>query len=635
MTHNRKTQHWFQFFLSIAFILIALVAVYWKAEAKTFLDKVTHLFTEDTAIATPQGEADSVCTAPCCAGKADETQEKACCPNCTVTEKVDGKTLPSPKEGDACCPSAGSPSQPEADSGRIVWTETMVQEYKAKGDWCTGHGVPESMCVLCNPELVEAFKAKGDWCTGHDLPESLCTVCNKQLIPLGIGRDWCEKHGLPASQCTLCNPKKVGQTEPDNLLIQPMFETLAIETESTAREMEAVLSNPQTGYSKDQRNGINPDCPLHHMKIRLTNSEVAREADLQVEPAGTRQVNESLKCYGDLQYDPSRYAVLSSRAPGIVNSVDVRLGDKVSQGTVLAVIDSTEFGLAKAALLRAQAEVNRCQWLSDSMETGSVAGAVSRKEIIEAKAGLATAEVESAIARQTLLNFGMTSQEIDSTLESKDTSTLLPLRAPFDGTLVELKAVVGQLANPEMNLATVADLSRMTVCLDFQADSLVQLATGMPVIFQSDSLEGESFPGRITWISSSIDPKTRTGKAHAELDNSGGLLRAGLFGQGTVVLHENEEILSIPSDAVQWDGCCNLVFVQQEEDTFIPRKVRVGSESDGYSTILTGLLPGERVVTQGSYLMKTEILKSSIGAGCCAVDSKPQNSGAASVKTAH
>ena len=202
MTRNRKTQQWFQFFLSSAFIVIALVAVYWKAEAKTFLDKVTHLFTEDTAIATPQEEADSACTAPCCAGKAIDTSAKACCPNCTVTETVDGKALPSSNEGDgccpptqgtcpsgdACCPSAPSPVQPEEVSGRIVWTETLVQEYKAKGDWCTGHGVPESMCVLCNPGLVEAFKAKGDWCTGHDLPESLCTVCNKQLIPLGIGR---------------------------------------------------------------------------------------------------------------------------------------------------------------------------------------------------------------------------------------------------------------------------------------------------------------------------------------------------------------------------------------------------------------------------------------------------------------
>ena len=79
-----------------------------------------------------------------------------------------------------------------------------IAQYKATGDWCTPHGVPESMCVLCNPSLIPDFKARGDWCAGHDLPESLCPLCNPSVAALGIGRDWCAEHGVPASQCAIC-----------------------------------------------------------------------------------------------------------------------------------------------------------------------------------------------------------------------------------------------------------------------------------------------------------------------------------------------------------------------------------------------------------------------------------------------
>lgn len=333
MSYKQKPTRWYRYIPPLAILVIALVAGFWEAGAETFFSRVTHLFIQQTATATQPGEeSDEVCTKPCCAGKQEEAAAKACCPNCTVSGTASEGIQPCAGEGDTCCPpgktaaalegDACCPPKDAATSSAVVptgiqWTKALIQEYKNQGDWCASHGVPESMCVRCNPALVETFKAKGDWCSGHDLPESLCTVCNKDLIPLGIGRDWCEEHGLPESQCTLCNPKKVGQVLPGSFLDQARFETFTIEAENAGKALEEALSGTTDGYSKDQRNGINPDCPLHHMKIRLKSPEVAREANLRVEAAGTRQVDESLKCYGDIQFDRARYAVLSSRARGL------------------------------------------------------------------------------------------------------------------------------------------------------------------------------------------------------------------------------------------------------------------------------------------------------------------------------
>jgi len=62
-----------------------------------------------------------------------------------------------------------------------------AEEFKANGDWCTSHNVPESMCITCNPDLIPKFTATGDWCAGHGVPESLCASCNRELADLGIG----------------------------------------------------------------------------------------------------------------------------------------------------------------------------------------------------------------------------------------------------------------------------------------------------------------------------------------------------------------------------------------------------------------------------------------------------------------
>ena len=84
-------------------------------------------------------------------------------------------------------------------------------------DWCTGHGLPESQCTLCNPSLIAQYRASGDWCPEHGFPESVCPQCNPMRPPGGGAAmppsDWCAGHGLPESMCTLCNPELMGRLQ--------------------------------------------------------------------------------------------------------------------------------------------------------------------------------------------------------------------------------------------------------------------------------------------------------------------------------------------------------------------------------------------------------------------------------------
>ena len=152
------------------------------------------------------------------------------------------------------------------------------------------------------------------------------------------------------------------------------------------------------------------------------------------------------------------------------------------------------------------------------------------------------------------------------------------------------------------------------------ARDLLLLREGVPVLFTVDGLPGVSFEGRVNWISSQVDERTRTVRVRADLPNEDGLLRANMFGRARLVVGSDSNALSVPSGAVQTDGCCQLVFVREDEAVFAPRKVKLGAAANGYVEVLEGLEEGELVATTGSFLMKTEILKGNIGAGCCEVD---------------
>ena len=126
-------------------------------------------------------------------------------------------------------------------------------------------------------------------------------------------------------------------------------------------------------------------------------------------------------------------------------------------------------------------------------------------------------------------------------------------------------------------------------------------------------------PGRITWVSSHLDPRTRTLEVRAEMDNLDGALRANMFAKAVITVRDSEPTVVVPRAAVQWEGCCNVVFVKDSPTTFHPVKVHLGPAAGSMVEVRRGLSGGETVVTQGSFLLKTEILKGSIGAGCCEV----------------
>jgi cobalt-zinc-cadmium efflux system membrane fusion protein len=201
---------------------------------------------------------------------------------------------------------------------------------------------------------------------------------------------------------------------------------------------------------------------------------------------------------------------------------------------------------------------------------------------------------------------------------------LLPIFAPFDGEIVSSDIVLGTVVDTAKPLFTVSDPSKMWIMLNVRQEDAQYIKEGLKVLFSSDN-SNQKTNGIISWISPSIDFKSRTLKVRAEVENKDGRLRDKTFGNGNIVLREEPNALVVPQEAVQSTADSQYIFIRDKNyfnpdapKIFHVRQVRLGAKNGRNIEILAGALPGEVVVTKGSNVLLSHLLRNNLGEGCCA-----------------
>jgi len=156
--------------------------------------------------------------------------------------------------------------------------------------------------------------------------------------------------------------------------------------------------------------------------------------------------------------------------------------------------------------------------------------------------------------------------------------------------------------------------------IDIPERDLPLVAVGSAVVITVDGLPGREFKGTMSYLAPEIDRHTRTVKGRVALRNADGALRANMFGRARIATSAEREAVRVPRVSVQRARDANLVFVKLAEDLYEARRVQVLSGDGDWVTVSGRLKTGDEIVTAGSFLLKTETLKESIGAGCCDVE---------------
>ena len=364
-------------------------------------------------------------------------------------------------------------------------------------------------------------------------------------------------------------------------------------------------------------------CVTSRTPITLSSAEAIATAGFEFEQVESAPLARTVERNVEIAYNANRYARLSSRAAGVVAEVTKDLGETVARGETLAIVDSIDLGTAKSEVLGAMETVKL--WDANAQRERALLekGAGIEREVLEAQTNLAEARIALSRARQRLRNLGLSKEQIEAVEKDGDTSSLLAVTASFDGMVVERTAVIGEVVEPGTPLLSIADTNVMWAMVDLSGADLAVVKTGQDATVTVDGLPGKSFAGRLTWISTQLDPRTHALKARIELDNGDGLLRANMFGRARISPGDDHRVaITIPKEAVQWEGCCNVAFIRTEGGgmTFQPARLVLGFDAGDRYEVAGGLEPGDTIVTKGSFILKNEILKNSVGAGCCEVD---------------
>jgi membrane fusion protein, heavy metal efflux system len=413
-------------------------------------------------------------------------------------------------------------------------------------------------------------------CKEHGVLEALCTKCNPKLVPIFQAKgDWCAEHGLPESVCPICSPERGGK--------------------------------PAMDVAGD-------DAPPDGTKVILKGNDIARMAGIETTKAVAGRGTAELIAPVIINYDATRVAQVSARAPGVVKRISVDIGSRVSAGTALAVIESaavsgdqSRLTAARYRLLTAEANYRREAELEKK-------GISARKEVQAAQQSLreATAELESLQA--SLRGVGATN----------GSGGRYTVKAPVAGVVTQRTVSLDRYVDSQTPLFEIVDTSSMWAEVALPEAELATVKAGTSVVVTMDGLSGREFRGIISHIAPVIDLQTRTAKARVKLVNPGGLLRANMYGQARISTGGSRTSSVVPRGAIQQVKSVKLVFVRLASNEFEARRVQVASNhgNSDLVEIVAGVEVGEEIVVAGSFLLKTETLKDSIGAGCCEVDAK-------------
>lgn len=333
-----------------------------------------------------------------------------------------------------------------------------------------------------------------------------------------------------------------------------------------------------------------------------------------------RAVARPLDLTGEVRFDERRVAHVSTQAEGIIRKVHVTLGDRVKRGQPLLEIASVAVGEAQAAYLEALELLRLARRGHERIEALGREGIAAGKERLAARQELNAAQIRAEAALGKLTRLGM-SPAAARGLSRQSAKGLLVLRAPTGGAVLEMHAVAGEVARVESSLATVGDNSAVWVWADlYERDialvSREQARGALAAAITVKAFPGQVFDGTVDLVSPSMSESSRTVKARIAVPNPERRLLSGMFAHVTLFIPGERRALAVPRQAVLQDEGRAFVFVHHQGDYYVRRPVAVGRSFAGLVEITGGLAEGQVVVATGAFLMKSDVLRSKMGAGC-------------------
>jgi RND family efflux transporter MFP subunit len=342
---------------------------------------------------------------------------------------------------------------------------------------------------------------------------------------------------------------------------------------------------------------------------------------VQTEQVNNIFIDDTVETIGHITLAENQTAHISPRTEGTITNVFMHLGDEVKVGDPLFELVSVEIGRAAAAYKRATSLVRLAKQELTRGENMKKLKITSDKEVFRLAYELEQAQIELSSAHQELLILGIEESDITSARTfDKLARGISTIKAPVMGKITEKHAVTGEIVSPGTTVAVIANMGKLWVWARvYDSDISLVLGHQKTLISKEAAVTVAAFPsrifhGKIDYVSPVIDKETRTLSVRISIPNDENKLLPGMFCRIALPLGKHS-MLAVPRYSVLSDGETNFVFIPFGKNSFAAKAVITGSVHGEFLPVLSGLSAGDTLVTKGTFLLKSEILKERMGAG--------------------
>lgn len=369
--------------------------------------------------------------------------------------------------------------------------------------------------------------------------------------------------------------------------------------------MQATLAFAHEGHQPLPTKGVQVDLKTGH----LTLSKEAREVlDVKSVEVQTRDVAGAVRAYATVVAPWKQHAFVTSRLSGRIVKLNVRPGDTIEAGQVLAEIDSLDLHTLRLDYQKTQNEFELSAKILESLIPAAKAGSIPGQRLVEAENTHRQNQNALDVLRAKAVGLRVPEVELNTSAEGDAPPLRLSLSSPIGGVVVHADVAVGKFVEPTEHLFEIVDTSRVWVKIGVLERDLHRVQEGQAVRVAFNGLPGQRFDTNVDKLGLLLDPQTHQGTAWAEIANrkTGPRLLPGMNGQAEFILPGRANGLSVPTASVFSDGAERYVFVEesstQKSSEYRKKSVVIGRQTREVAEVISGdVYPGDRVVTRGGH----------------------------------
>ncbi|MDH4562892.1 efflux RND transporter periplasmic adaptor subunit [Pseudomonas sp. BN411] len=356
----------------------------------------------------------------------------------------------------------------------------------------------------------------------------------------------------------------------------------------------------ENGHTDDGEHAEEGGGHAEEGRLELSTAQI-EAAGIELARAAPRTLSKRISLAGEIRLDDDRTAHIFPRAGGVVESVQVSLGQAVKKGELLAVIASQQVSDQRSELAAAERRAKLARTTLEREQQLWRDGVSAEQDYLQARQALEEAEIALGNARQK-----MSALSGSVTLAG---GNRYELRAPFDAVVVEKHLVPGEVVGDATNAFILSDLSRVWATFNVSPKDLRLVQVGRSVRISAPEL-GAEVSGSVAYVGNLLGEQTRSATARATLENPEGAWRPGLFVSVLLATESRDVKVTVPQQAIQTLEDKPVVFVRVPGG-FLVQEVGLGERDEGHVEITGGLAAGTELAVAGSFILKSELGKAS------------------------